>query len=300
MDLTRRPATLDDADAIHRLIAAAEQLWHGQTDRVPDAIAADLRRPLIDLDLDTRVIEAPDGELAGWAWVHGGRRAQIDVHPSYVGRGLGTELLDWAEGRAREHGSDWLAQTVDDADKAGTGLLRARGYEVLATNWLLERPVTGDAPVLPEGVTLRPFAPGDARVVHQVVQDAFDEWQPRRHEYDEWAGTSIERSSFDPELSPVAVAGDEIVGAVISLELPDSPDGYVDQVAVRRDFRGQGLARALLTYAALGAGQQGKQTLTLWTHSGTGALAMYQRLGMSVRRSTTVCRTALRAVDTPP
>lgn len=293
MDFTHRPATVDDAAAIHRLIAAAEQRWHGQTDRGPDAVAADLRRPLITLELDTRVIEAPDGELVAWAWVHGGRRAQVDVHPSYVGRGLGTQLLDWAETRAREHGSDWLAQTVDDADTAGTDLLRARGYDVLATNWLLERPVTGEAPVLPEGVTLRPFAPGDAHVVHQVVQDAFDEWQPRRHEYDEWAGTSIERPSFDPEASPVAVAGDEIVGVVISLDLPDSPDGYVDQVAVRQDFRGRGLARALLTYAAAAAGRRDKQTLTLWTHSGTGALAMYERLGMSVRRSTTVFRTAL-------
>ncbi|MEU8221771.1 GNAT family N-acetyltransferase [Kribbella sp. NPDC048915] len=298
MDFTFRPATLDDAPAIHGLIAAAERNWHGQVSTDVTGVAADLQRPLITLDLDTRLAETAGsdpagGEVAGWAWVHGGRRAQIDVHPSYVGRGLGTQLLDWAEQRAREHDSDWLAQTVDDADKAGTELLRGRGYDVLATNWLLERPVTGDAPVLPDGITLRSFAPDDAHAVHQVVQDAFDEWQPRRHEYEEWAGTSIERSSFDAELSPVAVAGDEIVGAVISLDLPDSPDGYVEQVAVRRDVRGRGLARAMLTYAALGAGRRGKQTLTLWTHSGTAALAMYQRLGMSVRRSTTVYRTAL-------
>ncbi|RZT17746.1 ribosomal protein S18 acetylase RimI-like enzyme [Kribbella sp. VKM Ac-2569] len=292
MDSSTRPATLDDAPAIHRLIAAAEQLWHGQAESAPDAVAADLQRPLITLDLDTRVIESND-ELVAWVWVHGGRRAQVDVHPSYVGLGLGTQLLDWAEARAREHGSDWLAQTVDDADEAGTALLRSRRYDVLATNWLLERPVSGAAPMLPEGVTVRPFAPGDARVVHQVVQDAFDEWQPRRHEYEEWAKTSIERPSFDPELSPVAVAGDEVVGVALSLHLPDSPDGYVEQVAVRRDFRGRGLARALLTVAAEGAGRRGKQSLTLWTHSGTGALAMYERLGMTVRRSTTVYRTQL-------
>jgi ribosomal protein S18 acetylase RimI-like enzyme len=293
MDFRTRPATLADAPAIHAVIAANEQAWHGLVQSVPDAVAADLQRPQITLGLDTRVVTTPDDEVVAWAWVHGGRRSQIDVHPSYAGQGLGTELLDWAETRAREHESDWLAQTVDDADEAGTDLLRSRGYEVLATNWLLERPVDGDAPALPDGVTLRPFATDDARVVHKVVQDAFDDWQPRRHEYDEWAGTSIERSSFDPELSPVAVAGDEIVGAVISLDLPDSPDAYVDQVAVRSDFRGRGLARALLTYAALGAGRRGKQTLTLWTHSGTGALAMYERLGMKVRRSTTVYRTQL-------
>ncbi|NUR93910.1 MAG: GNAT family N-acetyltransferase [Kribbellaceae bacterium] len=292
MTFSFRPAVLDDAAAIHAIIAANERLWHGQVQAVPDAVAADLQRPLIALELDTRVV-ADDGDVVAWAWVHGGRRSQIDVHPSYAGRGLGTELLDWAEKRAREHESDWLAQTVDDADTAGTKILRDRGYEVLATNWLLERPVDGAEPVLPDGVLLRPFEKADAHTVHQVVQDAFDEWQPRRHEYEEWAGTSIERDSFDAELSPVAVAGDEIVGAVISLELPGSPDGYVDQVAVRRDFRGHGLARALLTYAALGAGRRGKEPLTLWTHSGTGALAMYERLGMRVRRSTTVYRTEL-------
>ncbi|WP_327634331.1 GNAT family N-acetyltransferase [Kribbella sp. NBC_00482] len=292
MDFSTRPATLDDAPAIHRLIAAAEKLWHGQAESAPDAVAADLQRPLITLDLDTRVIESDD-ELVAWAWVHGGRRAQVDVHPSHVGLGLGTELLGWAEARAREHGSDWLAQTVDDADEAGTALLRSRGYDVLATNWLLERPVSGAAPAPPEGVTLRPFAPGDAHVVHQVVQDAFDEWQPRRHEYEEWAKTTIERPSFDPELSPVAVAGDEVIGVALSLHLPHSPDGFVEQVAVRRDFRGRGLARALLTFAAEAAGHRGKQSLTLWTHSGTGALAMYERLGMQVRRSTTVYRRSL-------
>ncbi|WP_427893868.1 GNAT family N-acetyltransferase [Kribbella sp. GL6] len=293
MEFSTRPATLDDAPAIHAIIAANERAWHGQAESAPDAVAADLRRPLITLDLDTRVVETPDGELVAWAWVHGGRRSQIDVHPSYAGRGLGTELLDWAEARAREHESDWLAQTVDDADEAGTALLRSRGYEVLATNWLLERPVGGEAPTIPDGVTVRPFAPGDAREAHQVVQDAFDDWQPRRHGYEEWAGTSIERPSFDPALSPVALSGDEIVGVVIGLDLPDSPDGYVDQVAVRKDFRGRGIARTLLTVAAQEAGRRGRRTLTLWTHSGTGALAMYQRLGMSVRRSTTVYRTEL-------
>ncbi|MFL6063392.1 MAG: GNAT family N-acetyltransferase, partial [Friedmanniella sp.] len=74
---------------------------------------------------------------------------------------------------------------------------------------------------------------------------------------------------------------------------PGSPDAYVDQLAVRRDFRGRGLARALLTYTAQRAGRRGKQTLMLWTHSGTGALAMYERLGMRVRRSTTVYRIQL-------
>ena len=159
-----RPATVDDADAIYQLVAAAEIEWHGQAEAVPDQVAADLRRPELHPEQDTLLVHAPDGELAGWAWVHLGKRAQIEVHPSYHGLGIGTALLDWAEQRSREVGSDWLAQAVDDQDKAGTVLLRSRGYDVLATNWLLERPLGPDgAGDLPDGLTLTPYNETQAR-----------------------------------------------------------------------------------------------------------------------------------------
>lgn len=80
---------------------------------------------------------------------------------------------------------------------------------------------------------------------------------------------------------------------MLSLELPDSDEGYVEQLAVRRDHRGQGIARGLLAVAGTGSTSRAAWNLILWTHSGTGALAMYERLGMSVRRSTTVYRGSL-------
>ena len=125
---------------------------------------------------------------------------------------------------------------------------------------------------------------------HLLIEDAFDEWQPRRKSFEEWSAMMIERSSFAPSLSPLAIAGDEVVGAVLCLDLPDSDEGYVEQLAVRRDHRGKGLARTLLAVARQGFYREGKRNLTLWTHSDTGALAMYERLGMSVRRSTTIYR----------
>jgi ribosomal protein S18 acetylase RimI-like enzyme len=235
-------------------------------------------------------VHATDGRLAGWAWINRGRRAQVDVDPAFRGQGIGNALRAWTEARAAEVGTDWVAQTVDDQDLAGTELLRSRGYEVLATNWQLKMPTTDVELRIPEGLTIRPVAPGDERAAYQVIEDAFDDWQPRRKSYDEWARLSIERSSFAPELSPLAFAGDELVGAVLSLDLPDTEDGYVEQVAVRKDHRGRGVAKALLAAAARAMHARGRASLTLWTHSGTGALAMYERLGMTVRRSTTVYR----------
>ncbi len=286
-----RPATTADAEAIYRLLATAETDWHGRAEVVPDQVAADLRRPELQPERDTLVVHAANGDLAGWAWVHLGKRAQIDVHPSYRGLGIGTALLDWAEQRSRDEGSEWLAQAVDDSDKAGTDLLRSRGYEVLATNWLLERPIDQPAASeLPAGVTITSYDEPAGPAVHHLIEDAFSAFQPRRKSYDEWARLTVERPSFLPQVSRLAYAGDELVGAVIALDLPESNEGYVQQLAVRADQRNKGIARAMLDETCAAFYLLGRRNCILWTHSGTGALAMYERLGMRVRRSTTVYR----------
>ena len=294
MDFSSRPATAADAQAIYELIAAAEQEWHGQVEVIPDQVAADLVRPELDPERDTLVVHAGNGDLAAWAWVHLGRHAQVNVLPSYRSAGIGTMLIGWVEERAREVGSDWVAQIVDDADKAGTGLLQSRGYDVLATNWLLERPI--DGPRSPEpvaGLRLGSYDAMRTEEVYELVEDAFSEFQPRRKSFAEFAGLTVERSTFRPDASTLAYIGGEVVGAVISLDLPNSDEGYVERLAVRADHRNQGIARAMLDETCAVFHRLGRRSCILWTHSGTGALAMYERLGMHVRRSTTVYRTNL-------
>lgn len=290
MDFTDRPATLDDADAIYRLIAANERAWHGQAEVIPDQVAANLSRPLIRLERDTLVVVAPNGDLAAWAWLHDGKHAQIDVHPSYRGLGIGTRLLDWAEAGSRARGSEWFAQIVDDADLAGTELLRSRGCDVLATNWLLERPISPHPLAVPEGIRLSGYDASRAQEVYELIEAAFAAFQPRRKGFEEWSELTVGRSTFLPDVSTLAYAGDEVVGAVIAL---DADEGYVEQLAVRDDQRKKGIARAMLDRTCAEFLARGRSTCILWTHSGTGALAMYERLGMRVRRSTTVYRTQL-------
>ncbi|HEY1179679.1 MAG TPA: GNAT family N-acetyltransferase, partial [Phytomonospora sp.] len=139
---------------------------------------------------------------------------------------------------------------------------------------------------------------GDERAVHVLVEDAFDDWQERRKDFDEWARTTVGRSTFAPGVSPLAFAGEELVGAVLSLDDPDSPDGYIERVAVRGDHRGRGVAALLLRHAFDGFHRRGRAACTLWTHSHTGAVALYERVGMTVRRSSTVHRKDLH--DTLP
>ncbi|MDH6135679.1 mycothiol synthase [Kitasatospora sp. MAA4] len=285
-----RPATAADARAIHQLVAARERAVIGHPETGLDAIAADLALPAVDLALDTVLVHDPAGELAGWAWVHGGRRSTVDVHPAHQGRGLGGALLDWVEARARQLGSARLAQTVPDGDRAAVGLLRSRGYDPFVTQWLLEIGIAAEpvVPAPPDGITVRPFRPGDERSAYQLTEDAFDEWQMRRKSYEEWALHTVERTTFAPAVSPVAFAGDQMVGAVLALDVPGSDEGYVERVAVRRDHRDRGIARLLLRTSFRGFHLRGQQTCTLWTHSKTGALSLYERVGMTVRRSSSV------------
>ncbi|WP_330461456.1 GNAT family N-acetyltransferase [Streptomyces sp. NBC_00820] len=293
-----RAATTADAPAIHRLVSACERELHGRAVTGADAIAADLASPGVDPASDTVLVDGPRGEPAAWGRLERGRRFRADVHPGHRGRGLGTALLAWAETRARQAGSDRIAQTVPDDDRAAVALLRAGGYLPFVTEWLLEIELPTEPPALrpPAGITVRPFRPGDEQAAYRLTEDAFGAWQRRRLSYEEWAGHCVARETFDPAASPVAFAGDQMVGVVLSLDLPGLDEGYVERVAVRHDHRDRGIARVLLREAFRACHRRGKRTCTLWTHSETGALPLYQRLGMTVRRSSTVYGRALTVV----
>ncbi|GAA1956739.1 GNAT family N-acetyltransferase [Kitasatospora viridis] len=289
-DYRARPATEADVPAIHALLAACERELYGRAQSDQGAVAAVFARPGLRPAADTLLVHDADGRLAARAWVD--RRSEVDVHPAHRGRGLGPALLDWVEARARAAGTAAVVQIVPDGDAAGGAIVRSRGYRAAVTSWLLEFAMAEEPAVsaLPPGVTCRPFHSGDERQVHRLLEDAFADWQPRRKPYHEWAQHTVERPSFAAELSPLAFADSELVGAAVALDLPETGEGYLEQLAVRADHRHRGIARALLTRAFRASYRSGQRSCTLWTHSDTGALDLYLRVGMRVRHASTVYR----------
>ena len=102
-----------------------------------------------------------------------------------------------------------------------------------------------------------------------------------------WAQFTIQRETFAPALSPLAFDGERIVGAALSLDFKGDDEGYVHQVAVHKDYRDRGIARLLLRRAFRGFYREGRGTCVLSTNSYTGALSLYERVGMRIRRSYT-------------
>jgi ribosomal protein S18 acetylase RimI-like enzyme len=286
--LTARPPEPGDAPAVFEVVAACETAVQGEADLQLEDIVADWARPSFDLAADA--VAVVDGErIVAEAEVYRGRRADVNVHPAYQGRGIGAELLRWTEDRAREAGGTLVGQTVADDNAAAVALFRANGYGPMWTSWVLTYG-RGDAPPpppeLPPGFAFRPFEPGrDDRGMYEVVEHAFGEWPDRDPvSFEDWRATSLGEAA-DPTLQLVIDHGGAIAGTANLADV--GPEGWVHQLAVAREHRGLGLGRALLHEAFVRFHAAGKTAVGLSTDSRTGALGLYEHVGMTVKRSYT-------------
>lgn len=285
---TIRALTMDDVDAIHRLIAACEEAANGVSDIDPEDVRSDWVRPGFDLANDAIAICEGD-RLVAAAEVFK-NRADVNVHPAFEGLGLGAWLLPWTEERSRALGRPKVGQTLADSEAGAIALLQRNGYGYGHTSWMLAirmdaRPAEPD---LPEGISVRTFVPGsDDQATYRVVEDAFNEWPNRDPAtFDEWASMTIRRQDFEPELLQLAMDGEQVVGVVYSIDYPED-DGWIQQVAVAATYRHRGIARALLQRAFAMSWDRGDRACGLSTDSRTGALGLYEKVGMHVIRSYT-------------
>jgi GNAT superfamily N-acetyltransferase len=237
------------------------------------------------------------------------------VHPAYRGQGVGTQLLDWAERRARE----LLPQAPDDAnvvlqshmfadDRHAQALLASAGYRQVR-EWIhlaIEMDEPPPAPVWPDGITVRLMDQNhDWPAVGSALEEAFvDHWgqlplaESAESETEDGADTEADASDDeDDEDDPysnsrdfcfVAQYGGEVAGSCLgnakTIECPDS--GKVGSLSIRRPFRRRGLARAMMYHALGEFYRHGTRRVITDTDSDsfTGADYLYQQIGMRVYR----------------
>lgn len=285
--VTARPAQRGDLPAMLAVLAAYEQRVLGEVLTDLEDLEADWERPSFDPARQSLVVL--DGEaLVGCGTLSGGR-ADAAVHPDAWGRGIGAALVDWSSHAVAVTGGARVGQTVPDADAGAAALFGSRGWSPLYDSWVLEMPPGRAIPArpLPDGYALRPIQSAqDEHAAHQVVEDAFNEWPNREPtSYDDWAATVLGRPGFEPWQLLLAVvddgAGEQVVGAC-HLVLSGGT-GWVNQVAVSREHRRRGLAQALLAASFSTARARGASRAELSTDSRTGALTLYERLGMRTK-----------------
>jgi mycothiol synthase len=280
--LTSRPLQLDDARAVFEVMAAQEAHDLDEVLIEEADIISDWNRAAFDVATST--VGVFDGDrLVAYGEVGLQGRCDAAVQPDHRGRGIGTALARWMQDLARRRDLPEIGMPVP-VGSDGDRLLAELGYHVRWTSWGLELPAGATVPErpLPPGYDVHEADPSEYQQCWAVQEDAFLEWSVReRQSFDDWRAEVTGRPGFEPwNLRVVTDAS----GAVVSMAWVQlgEESAFVARLATRQDQRGRGLAQAILVDAFAVAREHGATRSELSTDSRTGALGLYEKVGMVV------------------
>ena len=317
--LVFRPPLIGDVDAwlglVKRIAAFENAPWHAQRSEL-EAALADPGNPVAENAL---VGVDADGVLRAYAGVSknpAGDKANVQggVDPLWRRRGVGAALLAWQEAQAAARFAVDNALVLDNVqapdprvpkvrnhveeDNVGQrALLAGAGYSVVRYYSQMQRPLL-DLPAVqaPEGITITPLTDELSEAVRLAHNEAFaDHWGSEPRTQERWA-VEMRHEHLRQDLCTVAV--DSTTGEVAGYQLVTvdpgdlrpghGGEGYTELLGVRREWRGRGIAPALLADAMTRFVQAGldRAALDVDTENPSGALRLYESMGYQpVRRS---------------
>lgn len=229
------------------------------------------------------------------------------VDPEWQCRGVGTGLLGWLEARTRERfaaengdggAAPRLRIFMEQKHEHQARLFRKSGYTVVRYFNEMQRPLDLPLPEVVLGpdlelVTMTAEMGEPVRLAHN---DTFrDHWGSEPRDRESWSLT-VDDPQARPDLSAVVL--DSATGEVAGYQLASHDDesggtrgyleGYKELLGVGRQYRGRGIAQALLADAMQRFAAAGMDIASLGvdTENPTGALALYTKMGyVAVNRS---------------
>lgn len=234
-------------------------------------------------------------------------RASLDggVHADYRGLGIGRQLMELLESRAREAVAErhpgkgfFFAADGGREGSSASAMLSRRGFEAARYFTHMERSLDDDQDAnqlatraAPDGVVFRSLEAADEAAVLAAHSAAFrDHWgssPPSKEQWHEWCTGNRAR----PADSVIAV--DE-TGEVLAYSLCNEwEDGelYFELIGTVPHARGRGLGTAVLTRALAHAlGRYHRAELMVDAESPTGATRLYERIGFTAKFTTVAMR----------
>lgn len=266
-----------------------------------------------DLHRDLYLVEH-NGELVGyggWRWRQENSGDLIYDHwrfvlPEWRGRGIEQELLRRAHQHLQEYArahnqaaTKWFEVETGDSQEWVNTLLRENGYQPVRYFYEMVRPNLDNIPdaELPPGIETRPAKPEHMRAIYFGGEEAFAE---------HWGSPVADEESFQLwlkrpwtlDLWQIAWDGDEFVGMILNrVDVKENEKygykrGLTEDIAVRKPWRGRGVAKALLVRSLKMFRDMGYDSTTLGVDSenATGALHLYESVGYQTVRTFTVYR----------
>lgn len=278
-----RPFVDADAPAVAALISAEEERLYGRPGRLTGA----------DILMFMQYIKE------AWVWEEGGRivaGAQYGVHGDAAnirgvvadrGRGLGTDIVERGEAFARAEDVQKIHVGAAEPDAAARALFESRGYREVRRFYEMAIELTEEpAPaVVPSGLVVDELREDEYEAFWGALNEAFAEhWEWHPTPFAEWF--ERRQGQHRDEHGPVWFVvrdGDELA-AVTRNDVSVAGGGYVGAIGVRPAWRGKGLAKALLqrTFTEFWRRGTTRVTLDVDSQNATGAVSLYERVGMHV------------------
>jgi GNAT superfamily N-acetyltransferase len=265
----RRAETDGDIAAYVATWAAA---WPGE-----DPISADWVRDRVRDEPERRYLLAEvDGKVVGTGVV--GRSSQSDARPTLVGvlpgwrrRGLGSALMDWCLGYARELEAARVLAFVREDDTESRGFLERRGFVVTdrLVSLALDLEPDPQPAMVPPGIEIQELDQTRLAEAYELFGEGVadipaegDSGEIRP--FEEW----VRQVGAHP-LTLVALDRGELVGYA-DLELRNAESRLLDNnlTTVRRSHRGRGIAEALKRTQIAWATAHGYRRIVTTTHHG--------------------------------
>jgi mycothiol synthase len=232
------------------------------------------------------------------------------LDPAFMGRGIGTALVEWEMSRLREiaaehdEAEEKLFETwVNDGNVAATALIRAAGFEAITYSATMVRPTVDDLPdhPLPDGLEIRPVREEDMRAIWEAEVEAFrDHWgfaEPSEDGYQRFLSYPYN----DPTLWKVAWDDEGVAGQVKSfIDTAQNEEycrkrGWTEAISTARRWRRRGVAKALIVESIRELARRGMTEVALGVHTENpnGAFDLYSSLGYEVVATWTTYRKPL-------
>ena len=317
---TLRGGSIDDYKIAMALLNAHSQHLNGRNDMDdPELLRLDWQNEGFTPETDLHMVFSPDGTLVAFIecwlnqdppvhpWVYG------VVHPDHWGKGIGRNLMTWAEDHARL-ALEKCAPDLRVAPRSGAEAHNAQGialFEHLGwkhiRSWyrmVIDLDSAPVVPLFPKGIVVRPFDPEtETDEYYRTFVDTFRDHfgfieEPFEKGFAEFKHNHIDEPGYTPSMWFVAMDGNQMAGICLCRreDPEDSESGWVGKLGVRRHWRNRGLGDALLKHAFAAFYADGKKRAGLGVDAGslTGALKLYERAGMRVQRQFNMYEKELR------
>ncbi len=214
------------------------------------------------------------------------------VLPGWRGRGFGRELLGWSFRRARQlrdelsPGANWSLDADAYATEATAFALFER-FGMRPVRYWYEMAADLSVPVSPRprpDLLVVPFSADYTAALYAAHNEAMaDHFDFELTSLAAWSEQALYQPGFRPDLTRLALDGDQVVGYVLAGE--ETPGRVrMNEIGTRPAWRRRGLAGSLLAEVMVASAADGQQRATLGVDSDspTGAVSIYRRAGFEV------------------